>query len=125
MYDKTPVYPHQHHLPFAHEPLKSIYVFQRLLTTILLVPVWATYYSVFPRSFRPRPSWSISQDRRARRSNSLYGDRNQRPGCRGQGRRFSTSRDWTLLTRGWILSHVRSREVWYLPGPPPTHESAR
>jgi len=61
MYDKTPVYPHQQHLPFAHEPLKSIYVFQRLLTTVLLVPVWVTYYSVFPRSFRPRPSWSISQ----------------------------------------------------------------
>jgi hypothetical protein len=61
MYDKTPVYPHQQHLPWAHEPLKSIYVFQRLLTTILLVPLWAIYYSILPRSFRPRPSWSITQ----------------------------------------------------------------
>jgi len=61
MYDKTPVYPHQQHLPWAHEPLKSIYVFQRLLTTILLVPLWVIYYSILPRSFRPRPSWSISQ----------------------------------------------------------------
>jgi hypothetical protein len=61
MYDKTPVYPHQQHLPWAHEPLKSIYVFQRLLTTILLVPLWVIYYSILPRSFRPRPSWSIAQ----------------------------------------------------------------
>jgi hypothetical protein len=61
MYDKTPVYPHQQHLPWAHEPLKSIYVFQRLFTTILLVPLWAIYYSILPRSFRPRPSWSIAQ----------------------------------------------------------------
>ena len=61
MYDKTPVYPHQQHLPCAHEPLKSIYVFQRLLTTILLVPLWLIYYSILPRSFRPRPSWSITQ----------------------------------------------------------------
>jgi hypothetical protein len=61
MYDKTPVFPHQQHLPFAHEPLKSIYVFQRLLTTLLLVPFWLIYYSILPRSFRPRPSWSITQ----------------------------------------------------------------
>ena len=61
MYDKTPVYPHQQHLPYAHEPLKSIYVCQRLLTTILLVPLWLIYYSILPRSFRPRPSWSITQ----------------------------------------------------------------
>jgi hypothetical protein len=61
MYDKTPVYPHQQHLPFAHEPFKSIYVFQRLLTTILLVPLWLVYYSILPSSFRPRPSWSITQ----------------------------------------------------------------
>jgi hypothetical protein len=61
MYDKTPVYPHQQHLPCAHEPLKSLYVFQRLLTTILLVPLWLIYYSILPRSFRPRPSWSLSQ----------------------------------------------------------------
>lgn len=61
MYDKTPVYPHQQHLPWAHEPLKSIYVFQRLFTTILLVPLWVIYYSTLPRSVRPRPSWSITQ----------------------------------------------------------------
>ncbi|KAH9177741.1 Alpha/Beta hydrolase protein [Lactarius sanguifluus] len=39
MYDKTP----------------------RLFTTLLLVPLWAIYYAVLPRSFRPRPSWSITQ----------------------------------------------------------------
>ncbi|KAI0301633.1 hypothetical protein B0F90DRAFT_1718843 [Multifurca ochricompacta] len=61
MYDKTPVYPHQQHLPWAHEPWKSFYVFQRLLTTILLVPLWAAYYSILPLSFRPRSSWSITQ----------------------------------------------------------------
>jgi hypothetical protein len=61
MYDKTPVYPHQQHLTWAHEPLKSIYVFQRLFTTILLVPLWIFYYTVLPRSFRPRSSWSLTQ----------------------------------------------------------------
>ncbi|KAH9048409.1 alpha/beta-hydrolase [Lactarius hengduanensis] len=61
MYDKTPVYPHQQHLTWAHEPLKSVYVSQRLFTTLLLVPLWAIYYAVLPRSFRPRPSWSITQ----------------------------------------------------------------
>ena len=61
MYDKTPVYPHQQHLTWAHEPLKSIYVFQRLVTTILLVPLWIVYYSLLPRSFRPRASWSLTQ----------------------------------------------------------------
>jgi hypothetical protein len=61
MYDKTPVYPHQRHLPWAHEPLKFIYVSQHLLTTILLALLWLIYYSVLPRSFRPRPSWSIIQ----------------------------------------------------------------
>ena len=61
MYDKTPVYPHQQHLPLAHEPYKSFYVYQRLFTTILLVPLWTIYYLILPRSFRPRPSWSITQ----------------------------------------------------------------
>ncbi|KAI0261609.1 hypothetical protein BC834DRAFT_972558 [Gloeopeniophorella convolvens] len=61
MYDKTPVYPHNEHLPWAHEPLKSLYVFQRLFTTLLLVPLWVLYYTILPRSFRPRPSWSITQ----------------------------------------------------------------
>jgi hypothetical protein len=61
MYDKTPVYPHQQHLTWAHEPLKSIYVFQRLFTTILIVPLWIIYYTLLPRSFRPRASWSLTQ----------------------------------------------------------------
>jgi hypothetical protein len=61
MYDKTPVYPHQQHLTWAHEPLKSIYVFQRLFTTILIVPLWIIYYTLLPRSFRPRTSWSLTQ----------------------------------------------------------------
>ncbi|KAI0064317.1 alpha/beta-hydrolase [Artomyces pyxidatus] len=61
MYDKTPVYPHQEHLYWAHEPWKSIYVWQRLFTTLLLVPIWALYHLLTPRSTRPRPSWSITQ----------------------------------------------------------------
>ena len=61
MYDKTPVYPHQQHLTWAHEPLKTIYVFQRLFTTLLLVPLWIIYYAALPRSFRPRSSWSLTQ----------------------------------------------------------------
>lgn len=48
-------------LPFAHEPLKTLYVAQRLTTTLLLVPVWAAYYLLMPRSSRPRESWSIKQ----------------------------------------------------------------
>ncbi|KAH9042532.1 Alpha/Beta hydrolase protein [Lactarius pseudohatsudake] len=58
LHDPTPVYPHLQHLTWAHEPLKSVYVSQRLFTTLLLVPLWAIYYAVLPRSFRPRPSWS-------------------------------------------------------------------
>ncbi|KDQ58650.1 hypothetical protein JAAARDRAFT_34479 [Jaapia argillacea MUCL 33604] len=61
LYDQTPVYPYQENLPFAHEPLKSLYVSQRLATTIAMVPLWVTYYSVVPRSLRPRPSWSLKQ----------------------------------------------------------------
>jgi len=49
------------HLPFAHEPWKTLYVAQRLTTTLLLVPIWATYYLLMPRSSRPRESWSIKQ----------------------------------------------------------------
>ena len=49
------------HLPFAHEPWKTLYVAQRLTTTLLLVPIWATYYLLMPRSSRPRKSWSIKQ----------------------------------------------------------------
>ena len=53
--------PHASHLPFAHEPWKTLYVAQRLTTTLLLVPVWVSYYLLMPRSSRPRESWSIKQ----------------------------------------------------------------
>ena len=62
IYDKTPhPYAHFEHLPFAKEPLKAIYVFQRLLTTLCLVPFWAVYYGALPPRFRPRESWSVKQ----------------------------------------------------------------
>ncbi|CAA7266195.1 unnamed protein product [Cyclocybe aegerita] len=61
IYDKNPPYPHYDHLPYAREPWKSIYVFQRLLTTLLLVPFWVLYYTVIPHSYRPRPSWNLRQ----------------------------------------------------------------
>jgi len=54
-------YAHYAHLPYAREPWKSAYVFQRLLTTLVLVPYWALYYTVLPRRYRPRESWSIRQ----------------------------------------------------------------
>ena len=53
--------PYASHLPFAHEPWKTLYVAQRLTTTLLLVPIWVTYYLLMPRSSRPRESWSIKQ----------------------------------------------------------------
>lgn len=56
-----PPHPHANHLPFAHEPWKTIYVAQRLATTLFLVPIWVTYYFLMPRSSRPRESWSIKQ----------------------------------------------------------------
>ncbi|KAJ3726797.1 Alpha/Beta hydrolase protein [Lentinula raphanica] len=59
LYDKTPQYPHFAHLPFAKEPFKAIYVFQRILTTLLLVPFWIL--TNLPRSRRPRKSWSLRQ----------------------------------------------------------------
>ncbi|KAG2001558.1 endoplasmic reticulum protein [Coprinopsis cinerea AmutBmut pab1-1] len=61
LYDKNPPYPHYDHLPYAKEPWKSLYVFQRLFTTLALVPWWVAYYSVVPRSFRPRESWNLRQ----------------------------------------------------------------
>lgn len=61
MYDKTPVYAHHADLFWAHEPFKTIYVLQRVLTTMLLVPCWVIYYGILPRRFRPRASWSIKQ----------------------------------------------------------------
>lgn len=57
----TPPFPHYAHLPYAREPWKSLYILQRLLTTLALVPFWIAYYLVLPRSQRPRPSWSIRQ----------------------------------------------------------------
>lgn len=51
---------HLAEMPYAKEPLKTAYVAQRLLTTLLLVPCWALYYTLFPRR-RPRASWSIKQ----------------------------------------------------------------
>ncbi|KAG6816852.1 hypothetical protein H0H87_002338 [Tephrocybe sp. NHM501043] len=59
-HDNQP-YAHHAHLPFAHQPLKALYVFQRLFTTLVLVPYWVTYYSILPRKYRPRESWSIRQ----------------------------------------------------------------
>lgn len=52
---------HKDPMPFANQPWKSLYVFQRLLTTLLLVPIWVTYYALLPRRFRPRSSWSLKQ----------------------------------------------------------------
>ncbi|KAH9917645.1 alpha/beta-hydrolase [Epithele typhae] len=50
---------YQDDMPYAREPLKSLYVAQRLFTTLILGIWWAAYYGVMPRSRRPRPSWSI------------------------------------------------------------------
>lgn len=61
IYDVHPVYRHQSHLFWAYEPWKSIYVFQRLLTTLLLVPVYFVYYACIPSRFRPRQSWALKQ----------------------------------------------------------------
>ncbi|PPQ97284.1 hypothetical protein CVT26_006677 [Gymnopilus dilepis] len=61
IYDKNPPYPHYDHLRFAKEPLKSIYVFWRLFTTLALVPIWVTYYALIPRRYRPRASWNLRQ----------------------------------------------------------------
>ena len=61
LYDKNPPYPHYEHLPYAQEPWKSLYVLQRLATTLAMVPWWATYYTVMPRSVRPRSSWNLRQ----------------------------------------------------------------
>ncbi|KAE9392273.1 hypothetical protein BT96DRAFT_1023675 [Gymnopus androsaceus JB14] len=59
LYDKTPQYPHFAHLPFAKEPFKAIYVFQRIITTCLLVPIWILQN--LSRKNRPRKSWSLRQ----------------------------------------------------------------
>ena len=49
----TPVY--------AHQPWKSLYVMQRILSTLALVPYWLVIYAILPRRCRPRPSWSLIQ----------------------------------------------------------------
>ncbi|KAF9534497.1 Alpha/Beta hydrolase protein [Crepidotus variabilis] len=61
LYDKNPPYPHYDNLPYGKEPWKALYVFQRLFTTLLLVPVWVVYYSIVPRRYRPRASWNLRQ----------------------------------------------------------------
>jgi hypothetical protein len=61
IYDQHPVYPHQEEMPYAKEPWKTIYVWQRLLSTVFMVPFWVLYYSLLPRRFRPRESWSLKQ----------------------------------------------------------------
>jgi hypothetical protein len=61
IYDVHPVYPHQAQMPYAREPLKSIYVWQRLLTTVFLVPVWGLLYLLRIKAFRPRKSWAVKQ----------------------------------------------------------------
>ena len=50
---------YQDDMPYAREPLKSIYVCQRLFTTLVMAAWWALYYSILPRRYRPRPSWSV------------------------------------------------------------------
>lgn len=64
--------PYASHLPFAHEPWKTLYVAQRLTTTLLLVPIWVTYYLLLPRSSRPRESWSIKQIVAVRFTRRIY-----------------------------------------------------
>ncbi|PCH35403.1 alpha/beta-hydrolase [Wolfiporia cocos MD-104 SS10] len=61
MVSARPQYHYQQHMPFARQPLKTIYVIQRMATTLLLVPLWVLYYSFLPQSKRPRPSWSLKQ----------------------------------------------------------------
>lgn len=61
LYDNNPAYPHYDALPYAKEPWKALYVLQRLFTTLVLVPIWVLEYSLLPRRFRPRKSWSLRQ----------------------------------------------------------------
>ncbi|KAI0822964.1 alpha/beta-hydrolase [Trametes gibbosa] len=52
-------YAYQADMPYARQPLKAIYVGQRMFTTLFMVIWWAVYYSVMPRKYRPRPSWTV------------------------------------------------------------------
>ncbi|KZT01224.1 alpha/beta-hydrolase [Laetiporus sulphureus 93-53] len=54
-------YHYQQQMPFARQPLKAIYVVQRMFTTLLMVPFWVVFYAIIPRRYRPRESWSIKQ----------------------------------------------------------------
>ncbi|KAI0916021.1 hypothetical protein AcV5_003475 [Taiwanofungus camphoratus] len=54
-------YGYQEHMPFARQPFKAIYVAQRIITTLLMVPFWILYYAILPRRYRPRKSWSLKQ----------------------------------------------------------------
>ncbi|KAG6907802.1 hypothetical protein DXG01_007341 [Tephrocybe rancida] len=54
-------YAHHAHLPYARQPLKTFYVVQRVFTTLMMVPYWAICYSILPKTYRPRKSWSIRQ----------------------------------------------------------------
>ncbi|EKM58025.1 uncharacterized protein PHACADRAFT_206866 [Phanerochaete carnosa HHB-10118-sp] len=88
---KETVPPHLEEMPYAKEPLKTAYVVQRLLTTLLLVPWWAMYYTVQPRR-KPRESWGIKQvisvkfTRRVYRVTELagvtWGTRNPEKACK-------------------------------------------
>ena len=51
---------HLAEMPYAREPLKTLYVAQRLLTTLLLVPCWVLWYALLPHR-RPRRAWSLRQ----------------------------------------------------------------
>ncbi|TFK89925.1 alpha/beta-hydrolase [Polyporus arcularius HHB13444] len=55
----TKQHTYQAAMPYAREPLKSIYVGQRLFTSLVMCIWWAVYYGLLPRSYRPRPSWTI------------------------------------------------------------------
>ncbi|OJT08233.1 hypothetical protein TRAPUB_870 [Trametes pubescens] len=52
-------YAYQADMPYARQPFKSIYVVQRMFTTLVMTVWWAVYYTIMPRSYRPRPSWSV------------------------------------------------------------------
>ncbi|KAI8976694.1 alpha/beta-hydrolase [Trametes punicea] len=52
-------YAYQADMPYAREPLKTFYVVQRMFTTLVMTIWWAIYYTVMPRRYRPRPSWSV------------------------------------------------------------------
>ncbi|KAI9063761.1 alpha/beta-hydrolase [Trametes sanguinea] len=44
-------YSYQEDMPYAREPLKTLYVCQRMFTTLVMVVWWALYYSIMPRSY--------------------------------------------------------------------------